>query len=131
MPVVHIRRNNLTDKQHRSMNLALADTAYSGWQPVRIDAGAGESSRGINGGFFINSTGLQWDSSPDSDIAPNAFGGWIVCDWWHGKPEPYVCGNGSSTKVVTGVPQLFFRLSSYDSPLPSSCADIYLQPEYV
>ena len=76
MPVVHIRWNNLTDKQHRSMNLALADTAYSGWQPVRIDAGAGESSRGINDGFFINSTGLQWNSSPGRDPALDAFGGW-------------------------------------------------------
>jgi hypothetical protein len=67
------------------MNLALADTAYSGWQPVRIDAGAGGSSRGDNSGFFINATGLQWDSSAGVDAAPNAFGGWIVCDWWHGQ----------------------------------------------
>lgn len=96
-----------------SMNLALADTAYSGWQPVRIDAGAGGSSRGDGDGFFINSTGLQWNSSPGGDPALDAFGGWIVCDWWH------------------GVPQLFFRLSSYDLPLPASCADIYLRPEYI
>jgi len=96
-----------------SMNLAVADTAYSGWQPVRIDAGAGGSSRGIGEGFFLNSTGLQWNSAPGADSARDAFGGWIVCDWWH------------------GVPQLFFRLSSYDLPLPASCADIYLRPEYI
>ncbi|GAB7335683.1 hypothetical protein MBLNU13_g07993t1 [Cladosporium sp. NU13] len=67
-----------------SLKLALSDTAYSGWQPVRIDAGAGGSSpRGEGDGFFINSTGLQWNSSPGSDSAPEAFGGWIICDWWH------------------------------------------------
>ena len=33
--------------------------------------------------------------------------------------------------VRPGVPQLFFRLAYYDLPLPSSCADIYLQPEYI
>lgn len=66
--------------------MALADTAYSGWQPVRIDAGAGgQSARGDGEGFFINSTGLQWNSAPGADPAIDAFNGWIVCDWWHGE----------------------------------------------
>lgn len=69
-----------------SLYLAEADTPYSGWQPARIDAGDGSSSsRGIGEGFFINSTGLQWNSAPGQDADLNAFGGWIVCDWWHGE----------------------------------------------
>jgi hypothetical protein len=117
------------------MNLALADTAYSGWQPVRIDAGAGDSSRGSGEGFFINSTGLQWNSAPGTNPARDAFGGWIICDWWHGRSQKMAtCLDGFDTDILSsnlGVPQLFFRLSSYDLPLPASCADIYLRPEYI
>jgi hypothetical protein len=98
----------------RGMYMALSDTAYSGWQPVRIDSGyGGSSSRGLGEGFFINSTGLQWSSNAGADPAIDSFSGWIICDWWH------------------GVPQLFFRLASYDLPLPASCAEIYLRPEYI
>jgi hypothetical protein len=68
------------------MNLALADTYYSGWQPVRIDSGAGGSPRGLGEGFFINSTGLQWNSNPGNP-AIDEFGGWIICDWWHGMSQ--------------------------------------------
>jgi len=87
IPIVHALQNIPTDKQRRSMNLALADTAYSGWQPVRIDAGEAKSSspRGKGDGFFINSTGLQWTSAPGANPAIDTFGGWIICDWWHGK----------------------------------------------
>lgn len=96
------------------MRVATADTPYAGWQPVRLDAGyGGSSSRGDGEGFFINSTGLQWNSSPGGEPDLDAFGGWVICDWWH------------------GVPQLFFRLSYYDLPLPFSCADINLLPEYI
>lgn len=63
------------------MLLAISDTAYSGWQPVRIDAGAGSSSRGLGEGFFINSTGLQWSSAPGANTSLDSFGGWIMCDW--------------------------------------------------
>lgn len=67
-----------------------------------------------NGGFWINGTGLQW--TPDVKEKPNAsdnvFGGWLVCDWWH------------------GVPQLFFRISYYNDPAPCSCADVWLEPKY-
>jgi hypothetical protein len=44
------------------------------------------------------------------------------------------CLDGFDTDILSsnlGVPQLFFRLSSYDLPLPASCADIYLRPEYI
>jgi hypothetical protein len=68
------------------MRMAVGDTAYSTWQPVRIDAGyGGSSSRGDGDGFFINATGLQWSSTPGADSALDSFGGWIVCDWWHGE----------------------------------------------
>lgn len=116
------------------MYLAEADTPYAGWQPARIDAGAGGSSlRGSGEGFFINSTGLQWNSSPGLDASLNAFGGWIVCDWWHGKLriKASSCRKHANNYYFKGVPQLFFKLSYYDNPLPTSCADIYLRPEYV
>lgn len=64
------------------MNLATSQTAYTGWQPVRIDAGAGgTSSRGDGEGFFINSTGLQWSSAPGANATLDSFGGWIICNW--------------------------------------------------
>ena len=53
---------------------------YAAWQPVRIDAGAGsnDSSYGIQDGFFINDTGLQWSSSPGNAGTPqDLFGGWL------------------------------------------------------
>jgi len=86
--------------------------AYSGWQPVRINLGYGGSDAGSHG-FFLNSTGLQWNSAVGSELAADSFNGWVVCDWWH------------------GVPQLFARLKGYNTALPKSCADIYLKPEGV
>jgi hypothetical protein len=75
-------------KKRRAMYIATSDTAYTGWQPVRIDAGyGGSSSRGDGDGFFTNSTGLQWSSNAGVDPAADSFGGWIICDWWHGT-EP-------------------------------------------
>lgn len=56
---------------------------YAAWEPVRINAGEGD---GI-GAFFINSTGLQWIEQPEYPEAPSGFGGWLVCDWWHGVPQ--------------------------------------------
>lgn len=86
---------------------------YAAWEPVRINAGVGGSDFEVSG-FFINETGLQWTSNPTAPgTISDAFGGWIVCDWWH------------------GVPQLFFRISYYTTPAPSSCADVYLVPEYL
>jgi hypothetical protein len=37
----------------------------------------------------------------------------------------------SSFSFVIGVPQLFFRLAGFNTPLPESCADIYLKVEYI
>ncbi|KAG9838235.1 hypothetical protein KCU98_g9301, partial [Aureobasidium melanogenum] len=80
---------------------------YAAWEPVRINGGSG------TGGFFMNSSGLQWDSDPSGPAASNAFGGWLVCDWWH------------------GVPQLFAKWSYYHYENPSSCADVDLLPVYI
>ncbi|EMF09735.1 uncharacterized protein SEPMUDRAFT_151649 [Sphaerulina musiva SO2202] len=80
---------------------------YAAWQPVELNAGVSGSEEDVSG-FFMSNTGLQWNSS--------SFGGWIVCDWWHGAP------------------QLFFRIASYTKswyPAPASCADVFLVPEYV
>ncbi|KAI5209967.1 hypothetical protein E4T39_00509 [Aureobasidium subglaciale] len=89
-------------------DLYIADVNfYAAWEPVRINAGTGA------GGFFFNSSGLQWDESPGSNVDQNALGGWFVCDWWH------------------GVPQLFAKWSYYHYENPSSCADIDLIPRYI
>lgn len=45
---------------------------YSSWEPVRINAGDGAT---VGGNFFINSTGLQWQSEVNSTY--NAFAGWL------------------------------------------------------
>ncbi|GIZ41279.1 hypothetical protein CKM354_000459000 [Cercospora kikuchii] len=76
---------------------------YSAWQPVEMNAGVHGSNPDVSG-FFVNETGLQWKSP--------GFGGWIVCDWWH------------------GFPQLFFRINNpgYHYPAPASCAEVYLCP---
>jgi hypothetical protein len=54
---------------------------YAAWEPVRIDAGSG------TGGWFMNSSGLQLSTAPGSPANYNQFGGWLVCDWWHGVPQ--------------------------------------------
>lgn len=87
---------------------------YSAWQPVELNAGATGSRYDVTG-FFINETGLQWTSSPEQVGTENdQFGGWLICDWWHGAP------------------QLFFRISYYSGyEAPASCADVYLMPQYI
>lgn len=89
---------------------------YAAWEPVRIQAGASGTDYDVSG-FFINETGLQWTSNTaQAGAYADAFGGWLVCDWWH------------------GVPQLFFRISyyaRYGFEIPSSCADVYLEPVYL
>ena len=54
---------------------------YAAWEPVRINAGSG------TGGWFFNSTGLQLNTAPTGPAGTNQFGGWLVCDWWHGVPQ--------------------------------------------
>lgn len=90
------------------------ETFYAQWQPVEVNAGASGNGFTVSG-FFINETGLQWTSSPSAiGTSSDSFGGWLVCDWWHGTL------------------QLFFRLPSYGTKsTPSSCADVELVPEYV
>ena len=87
------------------------DVFYSAWQPVRVNAGEPEAGWG----FYINDKGLQSTSSlvEPPGFSGNSFGGWLVCDWWHGSP------------------QLFFRINYYDDPAPCSCAEVWLCPEYI
>lgn len=57
---------------------------YAAWEPVRINAGDGGTSMD-GSGFFINATGFQWTSAPGKNgTESDEFGGWLVCDWWHG-----------------------------------------------
>ena len=111
--------------------------AYAGWQPVRINLGYGGSGASSHG-FFINSTGLQWNSAAGSETASSQFNGWVVCSWWHGTSillfEDFRAQDtitDSSFSFVAGVPQLFFRLAGFNTPLPKSCADIYLKVDYI
>lgn len=41
---------------------------YTAWQPVELDAGVSGSGMDVSG-FFMNRTGLQWNST--------SFGGWL------------------------------------------------------
>ncbi|KAF2723839.1 hypothetical protein K431DRAFT_282532 [Polychaeton citri CBS 116435] len=93
---------------------------YTAWQPVRINAGQGVVDE--YSGFFINGTGLQWSTAPESEASRNLFGGWIVCEWWH--PD--------IGTTAGPAPQLFFRWNYASTiKLPSSCADVNLVPEYI
>ena len=78
---------------------------YAAWEPVRINVGYGDP------GFTMNQTGLQWNSQPSSSEAPSGFGGWLVCDWWHGKPQLFAKWRCailvlSYTILTTNLPQL-------------------------
>ncbi|KAK4574880.1 hypothetical protein LTR86_001722 [Recurvomyces mirabilis] len=101
-----------------TMLLATNVNFYAAWEPVRVFVGSGSNSSeyGVQNGFFINETGLQWTSAPHgAGGAADYFGGWLVCDWWH------------------EVPQLFVRNRYYNSNppyTPSSCADVDLVPYY-
>ncbi|KAK3628321.1 hypothetical protein LTR56_018713 [Elasticomyces elasticus] len=92
------------------------DTA---WQPVklRLDMPDITTSRpeAVENGFFINSTGLQWTSSPGkAGTSQDSFGGWLVCDWWYDDP------------------QLFYHNKPHNyRSIPKNCAEVYLMPKYI
>ncbi|KAF2149290.1 hypothetical protein K461DRAFT_323809 [Myriangium duriaei CBS 260.36] len=82
---------------------------YAEWLPVAINAG----NQTANGAaWYTDDNGLEFTSSP-TEPKSNSFGGWLVCDWFR------------------GVPQLFSKLSYYNSTNPSSCADINLRLNYI
>jgi hypothetical protein len=86
-------------------NASPGDTNYARWEPVTIAAGYG------SGGFVNN--GLDGIESNNEE-----FGGWIVCEWFHGIDAP----------------QLFQLIKGFDtSPyiIPSSCARVLLFPDYI
>ncbi|KAF2229923.1 hypothetical protein EV356DRAFT_510002 [Viridothelium virens] len=74
--------------------------AYAGWSNVEINGGQGSA------GFLIDPTnGLVYNNT--------AFGGWLVCPWWH-----------------SGDPQLFWYIDYYNDTIPNSCNFVNLIPEY-
>ncbi|KAK5695066.1 hypothetical protein LTR17_024651 [Elasticomyces elasticus] len=106
---------------HSYVMTIMAEAPYSdaAWQSVGLrDDMSGyttSSPDAIENGFFINSTGLQWTSTPGKAGTPeDSFGGWLVCDWWY------------------TFPQLFSRNKHYnDRSIPKSCAEVYLMPKYI
>ncbi|KAF2085766.1 hypothetical protein K490DRAFT_67362 [Saccharata proteae CBS 121410] len=79
--------------------LGLAYEPYAAWAPVRINAGQGDV------GMVMAPEGLISNATE--------FGGWMVCDWWHGDV------------------QLFWRNkfeASGSLAVPQSCAEVFLVP---
>ncbi|MCJ1307047.1 hypothetical protein MMC25_000693 [Agyrium rufum] len=94
---------------------AIDDTNNAGWQPTSLNVGPGTS------GFYFNNTdgtgaqGLKFNSAyPYGPPGPtNEFTSWLACDWFHGSP------------------QLFWYLAVYGVKIPSSCALVQLERQYV
>jgi hypothetical protein len=84
-------------------NPYLGDTNYARWEPATINSGYGSSN---------------WEITEDGlTILDEEFGGWLVCEWFHG----------------TNAPQLFTLIEGFDSPegvYPATCAKVLLRPEY-
>jgi hypothetical protein len=81
------------------------DTNYARWESVAIVTGYG------SGGFVNAGT----DGLESTNVE---FGGWIVCEWFHG----------------INAPQLFQLIKGFDSEptvLPSSCANVVLLLEFL
>jgi len=71
------------------MNMAVNTGQYAAWEPVRIDVGYGGNNT-FASGFFINGTGFQWTSATGKNgTLSDEFGGWLVCDWWHGGKKSF------------------------------------------
>ncbi|GAM89920.1 hypothetical protein ANO11243_079600 [Dothideomycetidae sp. 11243] len=83
---------------------------YAEWLPVAINIGNLTSG----GAWFAEPEhgGVQFSYGP-GQTGQNEFGGWLVCDWFR------------------GVPQLFTKLSYYNSTNPSSCASVYLRRHFL
>ena len=59
-----------------SMIMDTGVNTYASWQPVSIDAGGIDEAGSAYNGFFIDSNGLEWSSSPPYPKS-NEFGGWL------------------------------------------------------
>lgn len=59
--------------------MATSANFYAAWEPVRINVGLGGTftNAGQVGGFFFNSTGLQWTSNALANTTGDSFGGWL------------------------------------------------------
>lgn len=86
-----------------------SDTNYARWEPVTISSGYGS-------GAWVN-------NGPDGlEIDNEEFGGWLVCEWFHG----------------CNAPQLFQMIKGFDTgaectayDVPSSCARVLLFPGFI
>ncbi|KAI9718145.1 MAG: hypothetical protein M1828_006843 [Chrysothrix sp. TS-e1954] len=90
---------------------------YTGWSPAVINIGDGNSY----GAFYLSQAGeLLYNTAGtlanprENATTDNEFGGWLVCDWWH------------------GVAELFWLNAFFDRglALPRSCAYVNLLAEY-
>jgi hypothetical protein len=82
-----------------------SDTNYARWEPVSIVTGHGTGTRAI-------------DTEEGIVVTEEEFGGWLVCEWFHGVDAP----------------QLFEWIEGFagdEGAFPSSCARVRLVPEFI
>lgn len=87
-----------------SVNAEPGDTNYARWEPVTIASGYG------SGGFLNNGSAGIVSDNPE-------FGGWLVCEWFHG----------------INAPQLFQLIEGFDADpyvFPDTCSRVVLLPEF-
>ncbi|OWP05450.1 hypothetical protein B2J93_7651 [Marssonina coronariae] len=88
-----------------SLIASVGDTNYARWEPTSVRAGYGTS------GFV--------DAGSKGIITNDAeFGGWLVCEWFHG----------------TNLPQLFQLIKGFNTPefgYPATCATVKLVAKWV
>lgn len=88
-----------------SLSAQPSDTNYARWESTSIASGFGS-------GVFVNNgpEGIQ--------VVDEEFGGWLVCEWFHG----------------TNAPQLFQFIKGFDQDpyvIPSSCANVLLFTQFI
>ena len=86
------------------MDAEPGDTNYARWEPVTIGISYGSGDFVDTGDHGLESTNPE-------------FGGWIVCEWFHG----------------INAPQLFQSIVGFNTEptvLPGSCANVYLTLDY-
>ena len=88
-----------------SANGGPSDTNYARWEAIGITSGYG--------------TGVWKNEGPDGLVVDNEeFGGWLVCEWFHGIDAPQLF------QVIKG-----FNTEPY--VFPSSCTRVLLFPEFI
>ncbi|KAI9052594.1 hypothetical protein LZ554_003937 [Drepanopeziza brunnea f. sp. 'monogermtubi'] len=88
-----------------SLVASAGDTNYARWEPTSI-------------GISYGSTGFANAGSKGIIINSTEFGGWLVCEWFHGA----------------NLPQLFQLIKGFNAPgdvYPASCARVKLIPKWI